>query len=164
MSKDGYLYVERQSLHPIAVGAAILIGVAGLVGLIPITNAELPASQRAIPGVVALGVSLFILNVLPMKTSVDRHEVRVRFGRLFPMYVERIAIANVAALRPVEYRPIRDAGGWGIRWGRFEAKRARYLNARGHRGVLIEGEKLRLVIGSADPDKLASAIEQAKAG
>ena len=165
MSRDDYLFVERQTLHPIVVVAAIALGVGGLALLVPIPDAD-PAisADRGVPGMVMLAVSAFLLNILPMMTWVDRTEIRVQFGSLLPIYVKRIPIARIASARSVEYRPIRQAGGWGIRWGRFEGKPTRYLNARGSRGVLVEGEKLRFIIGSTFPEKFAEAVDAAREG
>jgi hypothetical protein len=53
------------------------------------------------------------------------------------------------------YRPIRDFGGWGVRW----ATRGIVYHARGKSGVrlvLASGE--RVLIGSQRPDDLARAI------
>jgi len=61
-------------------------------------------------------------------------------------------------IRSVEtrsYRPVRDFGGWGVRW----ATRGIVYHARGKRGVrlaLASGE--RVLIGSQRPDDLARAI------
>lgn len=58
------------------------------------------------------------------------------------------------------YRPIRDFGGWGVRW----AARGIVYHARGHRGVrLILASGERILIGSAKPEELAGAIA-ARAG
>jgi hypothetical protein len=53
------------------------------------------------------------------------------------------------------YRPIRDYGGWGIRYGR----NGKAYNVSGNRGVMLEfshGQKL--LIGSQKPGDLANAI------
>lgn len=164
MSRDDYRFVELQTLHPIVVVAAVGLCVGAIAILIPIPAIEPAVSgDRLLPGIVMLAVSAFLFNLLPMTTWVNRAEIRVRFGRLLPLYIKRIPVAQVASARAVEYRPIRDAGGWGIRWGRFDGKRTRFLNARGHRGVLLDGEKLRLIIGSASPEKLAEAVDAARA-
>ena len=63
-------------------------------------------------------------------------------------------------IRSVEtrtYRPIKDFGGWGVRW----AARGIVYHARGNRGVrlvLASGE--RVMIGSQRPDDLARAIAE----
>jgi len=55
------------------------------------------------------------------------------------------------------YRPIRDFGGWGVRW----AARGIVYHARGNQGVrLILASGERVLIGSQDPPALARAIGQ----
>ena len=53
------------------------------------------------------------------------------------------------------YRPIREYGGWGVRWGRA----GKAYNVHGNRGVQLELEGgKRLLIGSQHADQLAEAI------
>jgi hypothetical protein len=163
MRGEDYLYVERQSLHPILLIGALVAGSAGVTALVVSLDLSSPARpEGGAAGIVALAVAAFLLNFLPMSTWVDREEIRVRFGRLVPFYTKRVPISRVKAARAVDYRPILQAGGWGIRWGRFEGKWTRFLNARGHWGVLLEGEKLRLIVGSAHPEEFAEAVAKAR--
>jgi hypothetical protein len=98
-------------------------------------------------------------NVLFMRTTIDRHELMVQFGYCFPMYRKRIPLETILRARVVEYRPVRNAGGWGIRFGHFEKERCRFLNCRGNRGVLLETPRLRWIIGSQQPERLLSALK-----
>ncbi len=110
---------------------------------------------------VAAGMSLpivFMLGVLRMTTIVTPADVRVWFG-FFPTYRRSISMITIARVEVVQYRPIADYGGWGIRIGRDGE---RVLNARGNRGVrfhLIDGS--RILIGSQRPEELALAVEGA---
>ena len=70
-----------------------------------------------------------------MTTEVTPTEVRVWFGWV-PIYRRVGADRRAsAATDVVQYRPIVDYGGWGIRSGRDGE---RVLNARGNRGVRLE--------------------------
>jgi hypothetical protein len=102
---------------------------------------------------------LIAVNVLFMRTRVDGHELVVQFGYCFPIYRKRIPLQEIRRARVVEYRPIRDAGGWGIRFGRFEQERCRFLNCRGNRGVLLETARLRCIVGSQQPERLLAAVK-----
>lgn len=112
-------------------------------------------------GVAAAGMGLPILlvvGVLRMTTLVTPTEVRVWFGWI-PAYRRILPIGTVARVEVVQYRPIADYGGWGIRHG---PDGERVLNARGNRGVrlhLVDGS--RLLIGSQRPEELALAVEGA---
>jgi hypothetical protein len=56
------------------------------------------------------------------------------------------------------YRPIRDYGGWGIRYGRG----GKAYNVSGNRGVMLElSDGQKLLIGSQRPEELANAINLA---
>ena len=104
---------------------------------------------------------LVILNLLFVITRVSNRTLYVRLGLLFPCVWKRIPVADIDEYRCVEYRPLRDAGGWGVRFGRFEGSRCRFYNARGNRGILIVTSERRYIIGSQDPERLAAAIEEA---
>jgi hypothetical protein len=67
-----------------------------------------------------------------------------------------LAFDEIEDHEAVEYHPIKEFGGWGVRVGR-EGSRA--LNVSGTAGVRIftTAGKMRL-IGSQSPDELASAI------
>lgn len=117
----------------------------------------------ALAGINAFTVcgGLLVLNVLYMSTEVTRTELVVTMGRYFPLYRRRVALADITEVRAVTYRPIRDAGGWGIRWGRFEGKRCAFLNARGDQGVLLELRNgKRLIVGSQNAGALEGAVRQ----
>jgi hypothetical protein len=88
-------------------------------------------------------------------TTVSTDAVTVRFGFL---YRTRIPIAEVRQAEAVEYRPVVEYGGWGIRG--FGKKRA--LNSRGNRGVLLtKQDGSTIMIGSQKPRELLDALARA---
>ncbi len=101
---------------------------------------------------------LLVVGFLRMTTEVMPTDVRVWFGWI-PTYRRFVAIGDVRKIEVVQYRPILDYGGWGIRGGRDGE---RVLNARGNRGVRLDlADGTRLLIGSQRPEALAVAIERA---
>ncbi len=79
------------------------------------------------------------------------------YVRLFPLHLSfrRITYERLAKYEVQTYRPIRDYGGWGIRYGCG----GKAYNVSGNRGVMLElldGE--RLLIGSQKPEDLSNAI------
>ncbi len=104
----------------------------------------------------------FGFNFLHMRTRVLGDELYVQFGYLFPIYRKRIPLKDIVEARIVEYRPLRDAGGWGIRFGRFEGAPCRFLNCRGRRGVLVQTQERSYIIGSQIPVQLHAALEEAR--
>lgn len=78
--------------------------------------------------------------------------------RLFPFHVtfQRIAGPEIRRCESVSYRPLRDYGGWGIRY----SIAGKAYNVSGNRGVqleLVDGR--RILIGSQKPDELAAALQ-----
>ena len=108
---------------------------------------------------VAVGFSLpvvLLVGVLRMTTLVTPTDVRVWFGYL-PSYRREIAASSISRVEVVQYRPILDCKGWGVRSG---PDGERVYNARGNRGVrlhLVDGSKV--LIGSQRPEELALAVE-----
>ena len=73
----------------------------------------------------------------------------------------KIPLNSVRTARAVEYDPIRDFGGYGIRSG----LRGRAYIARGNRGVELELQDGRKVlIGSQDPARLVRQIRASRLG
>ncbi len=104
------------------------------------------------PGTVLVWVGLF-----RMKTEVGDGAVTVTFGWI-PTYRRRIALADILSAEPIQYNPIRDFGGWGIRGIPVSG-----LNARGNLGVQLKLRDGRgLMIGSQVPTELAQAIRTAQ--
>jgi hypothetical protein len=108
---------------------------------------------------VAIGAGATLLMTLRTRVCADR--LHLQLGWL-PVIWRSVPMDQVESARVVSYRPLMNAGGWGLRWGVFEGKPCTWWNARGNRGVLLElvGGK-RLVIGSKQPDTLHAAIEDA---
>lgn len=78
--------------------------------------------------------------------------------KFFPFVNRKIPIQDIFQYKAVTYNPIREYGGWGIR---FSIKgRGMAYNVSGNRGVDIKLKNgKRLLIGSQKPEELAAAIE-----
>jgi hypothetical protein len=93
-----------------------------------------------------------------LHVQVKRSELVVGFGYV-PFIRKRIPFAEISSIEPVEYRPIREFGGWGIRFGR-NGKRA--WTIRGNRAVRLELRDGRIFyVGSEKPERLAERIRAA---
>ena len=118
-------------------------------------------SNSPLAAVISLALPLLLtVYLLQMTTEVTPTEVRVwyRLGSDLPPGGVDLEFSDSHAV--VEYRPIVDHGGWGIRAGRDGE---RVLTARGNRGVRLElADGTRLLIGSQRPEELAETIERAR--
>jgi hypothetical protein len=102
--------------------------------------------------VLAILVGVFSVR---MRTSLTPQELTVRYGFLGAV---RVPLQDIARAEAVEYRPVRDYGGWGLRG--FGRRRA--VSARGNRGVLvIRRDGSTLLVGSMDPRQLLAALATA---
>lgn len=98
---------------------------------------------------------------LPVLWHISRLVVEVTDDYIYVQYVpfvtRTIAYTQIKGYEARSYRPIREYGGWGIRWA--PGKRRAY-NVRGSKGVeleLISGQ--RIMIGSQRPEELVHAID-----
>lgn len=94
----------------------------------------------------------YLFYVLKLITEVRNDGLYIRF---FPLSHQIIPFDNIKKCEVRKYSPIREYGGWGIRWGR----KGKAYNVSGNRGVqleLLEGKPIR--IGSQRPEELGRAI------
>jgi hypothetical protein len=116
------------------------------------TQSFSPLVVALLLGVVAL---LGALLTLRLTTSVTSDALSLRYGFL---YETRVPLSEIALAEAVEYAPVRDYGGWGIRGSR----RRRALNARGNQGVLLtRADGSTLLVGSQRPRELLEALARA---
>ena len=138
------------ALLPILVGAtAVLTYFIGKPGLQPWLFAVL-----AIGVALQLGlIGLLMFGGLDIEVGDARLTYRYR-----PLTKTRVIDgADIESVEAIEYRPIADFGGWGIRSGRGGV---RAYTVRGNRGVVItRRDGSSLMFGSDSPEELAAAIE-----
>lgn len=105
-----------------------------------------------IPTLVCLATHL-IIAFSRLTTEVDPAGVRLVFR---PFSTRFIPLGDIASQKAVEYRPIRDAGGWGIHGYRM---RGWAYNVSGNKGVEITLKNGKLVlIGSQRSEELAEVL------
>lgn len=103
---------------------------------------------------ILFGVGLaYLFYSLKLVTEVQTDGLYVRF---FPLTHHKIPFENIKHCEGRTYSPIREFGGWGIRYG----KRGKAYNVSGNQGVQLElSNGKRFLIGSQRPEELARAIE-----
>ncbi|MDX1611392.1 MAG: DUF6141 family protein [Candidatus Thermoplasmatota archaeon] len=98
-----------------------------------------------------------------LETTVDARGISVR---LFPLHLAPRTIPwdDIADVQAHTYRPLRDMGGWGARFG-FDAEPRAYA-VRGSRGILLTFRDGRppLLLGSQNPHGMVAAIQRARSG
>ena len=144
---------------PISLFLVILFGYGMIKQLIlghPWGNRPLPDTALAVIGPLGIlfgtGLALFFYSA-KLITEVREDGLYVRF---FPLTHHRIAFEDINQCEVRTYGPIREFGGWGIRYGRG----AKAYNVSGNRGVELElSTGKRVLIGSGRAEELARAIE-----
>lgn len=111
-------------------------------------------------GLLGLGLAAAVVLLLVLgglETEVRGDGLYVRFLPLRRKH--RFGWPEIVSAGARSYRPIREYGGWGIRW----STRGKAYNVYGDRGVqLVLADGRRLLIGSQRADELAAAIASAR--
>lgn len=103
----------------------------------------------------ALG--LFFL-VFKLRTEVRAGMLSVR---LAPLPALNVPLEEIRSVEVIQYKPLRDFGGWGWRFG----NKGTVYSASGNQAVRLEVDSRRpIFIGSAKPHDLAAALKSANAG
>ena len=90
-----------------------------------------------------------------LRTEVRQDGLYIRY-RPFHFSFHRVPLQDVVQVQAITYSPLREYGGWGIRY----TKRGKAYNPMGNRGVRLDYRDGRhLLIGSQRPDELAAATE-----
>ena len=106
----------------------------------------------AVLTVAVCGGTCLLFYTLRLITVVDNEGIRLRF---FPLTRKHIRFDAIRSCKAVRYHPIREYGGWGIRFSRT----GRAYNVSGDRGVQLElSTGKSFLIGSQKADALADAI------
>jgi len=91
---------------------------------------------------------------LRLVTEVRSDDLYVRSYPLHRSYCN-FPFDSIRSCHVQKYRPIRDYGGWGIRYG----LKGTACNVSGDRGVLLEfRDGSKLMTGSQQPEGLAAAM------
>ena len=101
--------------------------------------------------VLVVGMAAFILSAR-LITEVRSDGLYIRF---FPFRWKPIPYETIASYQTRTYRPIRDYGGWGIRWGR-EGKAYIVSGNEGLQLLLNDGSNV--LIGSQRTQELEAAV------
>jgi len=108
-------------------------------------------------GLVIVGAVAALFYSLRLQTEVRADGIYIK---MWPLHrsSRRISWSEIKRYESKRYKPIREFGGWGIRW--MPGKLA--YNVHGNRGVWIERINGQAVlVGSQHPEELVKAIDEA---
>ena len=155
-------YYERQYMrHPLLLAVVGFIGALMWVAFVRQIIYNIPFGTNPAPDwLMWLFVLLFGVG-LPVLMYGAHLEILLWDGVLMYRYVpfhvrwRTVPCSAIVRAEAVTYSPLREFGGWGIRWGRW----GRAYSASGTRGVRIEcREGDRFLLGSGRAQELAQCI------
>ena len=108
-------------------------------------------------GLVVIGAVATHLYSLRLQTEVRADGIYLKMWPLHRSF-RRISWSEIERYESTQYSPLRELGGWGIRW--TPGKLA--YNVSGNRGIWIVRTNGRVVlVGSQRPEEFARAIDEA---
>ncbi|WP_255153123.1 hypothetical protein [Halorarius halobius] len=108
------------------------------------------------PGLAIVGAVAAFLYSLRLETEVRGDGIYIRMWPLHWSF-RRITWGEIDQYEPRAYRPLREFGGWGIRW--VPGKLA--YNVSGNRGVWIQRANGRsILVGSQRVEEFVDAIDE----
>ena len=139
----------------LVVLVALVVAVLGL-GFGGVFNG--PSSPGTWVGALIFGAVGFLLGFGRLTTAVHREGI---YAHMFPLTRRHFyRWEDIESCESVTYRPIRDFGGWGVRYGRS----GKAYNVYGKRGVqLVFTDGRRLLLGSQRPDEFAAVATSHRA-
>lgn len=124
---------------------------------IPFGNNPAPDLVVLLIGIFPVG-TILLFRFLTLETIIDDGGVQYRF-KPFQLKHKVIKPENIISFEVKQYHPLKDYGGWGIRWG--SAKNGSAYNVSGNQGVLFElknGKKF--LLGTQNPASIKSALSK----
>ncbi|WP_418284819.1 DUF6141 family protein [Halorubrum sp. DTA46] len=108
-------------------------------------------------GLVIVGAVAGLVYSLRLKTEVRADGIYLKMWPLHRSF-RRIPWSEIKQYEAKQYRPLREFGGWGIRWTPGKVA----YNVYGNRGVWIERTNERgVLVGSQHPEEFVEAIDEA---
>jgi hypothetical protein len=110
--------------------------------------------------ILALGMLGLSLAVLSMRLETEIREDGV-YVRLFPFHLKprRYAWKDIARVYLRQYSPVREFGGFGLRYG--GSKKGWAYNVSGNQGLQLElNNGKKLLIGTSRPEELRPVLER----
>ncbi len=147
------IYIEEQSINQIWVWA--LMGVEVTLFLVPMLLMKMSLSLMFIPMIILL-FSLVALSSLRLRTRIDEEGVHYQMN-LFQWKERTIPWSAIDQIYVRRYSPIREYGGWGIRWG----LQGWAYSLRGSYGIqIVKKDGKRILVGTRQPEAAKQFLQK----
>ncbi len=146
----------NQLWFKIVIFGAILISISSFI-IMFFKDLNRPIEYYLLNGAIVLVTSFFIIFLfLKMRLLTEVRENGCYF-KFSPFHRKFRKIENYISFEKIEYRPIREYGGWGIRKGR----NGWCYNVSGNTGVLFKfSDGKTLLIGTQKGDEFIKSLEK----
>lgn len=125
-----------------------------LLMLIPVNLMEGSLAERITGNTVMVGAFVLLVSFHSW-IRIERDRVRLGF---FPLYWKTLAANEVKYAIRVEFSPMRDFAGWGIK-GMAKSRNGILLGGNPAKGIMIEThDKRRYVLSFVEPDPILHAL------
>ena len=158
MPKNGPSYSEKQRFRQWWIWLSILISPAFFLGVVLqqiILGSPVDYAMVILATILLGGLPLFIY-ITGLDTEVTDCGVCIRFRPFHRKWI----VFGFDSIRKAEtstYSPLKDYGGWGIRYG----WKGKAYNVSGNKGVMLTlTDEKNVMIGSSNHEALCSAINE----
>lgn len=147
--------VWMQRMEPSGVLAVFAVGTLALVTVVGVVSLALsaPLPVTLVYGALLLVIALLVAATLFWRVRVTEEGLEVRSAVGIPRF--RIPLADVESASLVEVEPVRDFGGWGLRWG--GPGRFGVVTRRGD-GVEVRRRSGRVFVVTVDDARTGAAL------
>lgn len=98
---------------------------------------------------------IFLLLFLALKTSIDHIGIKIHYR---PFLRRHYQWEQIKRIEVIDYNPIREFGGWGIRYG--IKKRNKAYTVSGNHGLSVElNDGTRILIGTRKAEELTDFLK-----
>ncbi|WP_062377521.1 hypothetical protein [Demequina pelophila] len=140
--------------QPIALWSMVAVSAAVLVAFVVTEDLA-----SAWPWLLLTLVLSDALLLIPITLSVDGDAIRVSLAGVMH---HDIPVTGIASVERRRYRPLRQFGGWGWRYGKAGSRQ--FAMAGSEAVVLTMMDGTEMYLGARDLDALAAAVDDARAG
>ena len=157
-------YSERQRFRQWWLWTLVLIGPAiSLWAIFQQLIVGSPFGNNPAPDYILVVLAIIVGGGLPLFMYTTGLDTEIRESRVFirfrPFHSKWVTFdcENIQAVEATTYSPLKDYGGWGIRYGR----RGKAYNVSGNKGVLLTlNDGTNILIGSKNHELLCAVISE----
>ncbi len=153
MEKQIRISEKQKFKNPYIWTIMILLNCYIIYGLISQVFLDKPFGNNPLPDIILIAVFiitfsiLFLLYILFLEITIDNNEINIQF---FPFLKKQFSFGDIKKIDIVKYNPLKDYGGWGIRYGK-NGKAYTIGGNSGLRMILLNNKEY--LIGINNPEK-----------